>query len=352
MTQPETPTRTEFNQAAQRCAAAYHQVKAQLPKGAFSWSTEGEENQHKAFLAFAAELPLLIDPPSFQLYLTCIGQGVTIGAIDPVDAGRFCHIANTAMAAWKLPNLIIPAAEAKERAAQQKAQKQPFPPEESFSASQNPSPVDKDLQFALSQLPGWESQKQQFKSLRKRGISLPSDDELRQNPFAALYFCQTAEWFLRKDAEAQPASQPVEKQSTPLPPKGNHSAGQDDHSAGRPQPQEPIPGQKQGENAPPLPPKGNHPEDESLPYDDWESLYAATKLPAWEEQVKLFQSLRDRGQELPTDEELRDHPADALRLCETAQYFQKAQQPAAQPPRPEPVKEQPSEKKEPPAQAA
>ena len=301
-----------------------------MPKQPTRW--EEIEIHQKAFLAFAAELPLLCDPPSFQLYMSCISQGASIGAIDPVDVGRFCHIAQTAMSAWKLANLIVPAAQMKEEREQKKAEARsnrgvptdrsssvgwsstPLPPE---GNQQDGQPISKELQYAIDQLPSWETQKQHFKALRKRGVALPSDEELRDNPFAALYFCQTAEWFSRKDAEAAP----------------------------RPKTPQPAQGEKPATPAPPLPPKGNQPEAEALPYDDWENLYALTKLPDWETQTELFKLLRDRGTELPTDEELRNTPADALRHCQTARYYQKAQQ-QNQP------KEQPTGKKQPPAKAA
>ena len=99
--QPEENTPDVYTQTIERCAAAYHRVRA--------------------------ELPVLRDPDSFQLYVACIGKGAAIGAIDIVDIGRFCHIAQTAMAVWKLANLTIPAAQEKERAAQEKAQKQATP---------------------------------------------------------------------------------------------------------------------------------------------------------------------------------------------------------------------------------
>ncbi len=116
----ENPTRNDFIQAGQRCAAAYHHVIVDMPKNPTRW--EDAEIHQKAFFAYAAELPILCDPASFQLYITCISQGASIGAIDPVDVGRFCHIANTAMSAWKLANLIVPAAQMKEEREQKKAE--------------------------------------------------------------------------------------------------------------------------------------------------------------------------------------------------------------------------------------
>ena len=177
--------------------------------------------------------------------------------------------------------------------------------------------IEKELQYAIDQLPSWETQKQHFKALRKRGVALPSDEKLRDDPYAALYFCQSAEWFSRKDAEA----------------------------ASRRKTSKPAQAEKEATPATPLPPKGNQPEAEALPYDDWENLYALTKLPDWETQTALFKLLRDRGAELPPDEELRNTPADALRHCQTARYYQQAQQQNE-------AKEQPAARKEPPAQAA
>ena len=273
-----SPATLDFNQSIQRCAAAYHRVRAELPSDPYYHADL--RNQHKAFLAFAAELPLLIDPPSFQLYIACIGQGAAIGAIDPVDVGRLCHIANTAMSAWKLANLIAPAAQATERAARQA----PLPAE------------------------GNQSEEK----------AVPSQP---QQPHRG------------------------EETATPLPPKGNQPEAQCRQAGSESRPQQPSKGE---EKSAPLPPKGNQAKDEALPYDDWENLYAATKLPTWETQVKLFNSLRERGINIPTDEELRKLPAQALRHCETARYFQSA----AQPQSPQPAKEQPPASKEPPAQAA
>jgi hypothetical protein len=254
MPQPEpenqTPTRADFIEATQRCAEAYHRVMADMPKNVCT-ATE-QSHQYKAFLAFAAELPILCDLPSFQLYIACIAKGVAIGAIDPADAGRFCHIAQIAISAWKLANLVVPAAQAKERAAQQK-QPTPLPPKGNHDGVQ-------ESQFRPSQPP--QDPKQP-----------PQDPK-------------------------QPPQDP--KQPTPLPPKGNHAG------------------------------------EEPLPYDDWQSLYAATKLPDWETQTELFKSLRDRGIAIPTDEELRGSPIDALRHCERARYLEQCAPPTDAPPAPQP----------------
>lgn len=121
-TQSQPQPVDQWDQTIERCAAAYHRVRAELKKGALSWSSDAQENQHVAYLAFAAQLPILRDPYSIHLYVACIGRGVSIGAIDIADAGRFCHIANTAVSIWKLCNITLPAAEAKQQEAEQKAQ--------------------------------------------------------------------------------------------------------------------------------------------------------------------------------------------------------------------------------------
>ncbi len=214
--QEQQPTPDVYTQTIERCAAAYHRVRAELPGGATPY--RNQENNHKAFLAFAAELPVLRDPDSFQLYVACIGKGAAIGAIDIVDIGRFCHIAQTAMAVWKLANLTIPAAQEKERLAQEKAQKQatPLPPKGNQSQVPTSSQVGDALQYALAHLPRFEVQKQHFQALRNRGMILPCDRELRDNPLAALHFCRMNEELVRQDVLAsipRPGPDPATEES-------------------------------------------------------------------------------------------------------------------------------------------
>ena len=123
--QPQSIDRAELMRTIQRCAEAYHRIRAELPQKVFYH--DNLENQQKASLASLAELPVLIDPKSFQLYIACIAQGVGFGAVDVVDAGRLSHLATSAMSAWKLANLTAPAAERKERESAEKEQKQPTP---------------------------------------------------------------------------------------------------------------------------------------------------------------------------------------------------------------------------------
>ncbi|HWE87642.1 MAG TPA: hypothetical protein VG267_22055, partial [Terracidiphilus sp.] len=154
-----TLARADFMRAIQRCAEAYHQVRAELPSNASYHANQ--ENQYKAGLAFLGQLPILYDLPSFQLYIACIAQGVGIGAIDGADCGRLCHLAQTAMSAWKLANLIVPAAQKKEEAAQKKqeaAQRQendptPLPPKGNHPAAPGGFMQDEQSLQAARQLP-------------------------------------------------------------------------------------------------------------------------------------------------------------------------------------------------------
>jgi hypothetical protein len=225
---------TDFNHALQRCAAAYHHVRAELPEGAYYHADL--HNQQKASLAFLAQLPVLIDPASCQLYVACVAQGVAIGAVDICDAGRLCHLAQTAMSIWKLANLTIPAAEEKRQREAEKAEREarkqatPHPSKgnqadpANSAGNQTPLPpkgnqsLEWALQDALDNLPLFEVQKDYFQFLRNRGIILPCDAELRQSPLAALHFCRTAEQIQRKELldeiarDAKKAPEPAKAQ--------------------------------------------------------------------------------------------------------------------------------------------
>ena len=233
---------TDLHQTIQRCAAAYHRVRAELPPKEIGYRADAL-NQNKASLAYIAELPLLIDPAAFQLYIAGVAQGVGIGAIDLGDAGRLCHLAQTAMSAWKLINLIIPAAQAKEqKEAERKAT--PLPPKgnqspvsggnragsPSESKAKHPSSNGNHLQddpnrweklYASTKLPDWERQKTLFASLRRRGVEIPTDEELRADPAQALHYVETARWYLRGEnvssAAAAQAQQPAQAQAQPKP---------------------------------------------------------------------------------------------------------------------------------------
>jgi hypothetical protein len=226
MEQTENPTSTDFHQAIQRCAAAYHRVMADMPKDPSYWVRD--EIHQKAFLAFAAELPILIDPASFQLYIACIAQGAAIGAIDPIDVGRFCHLAQTAISAWKLANLTIPAAQEKQRQAANSASgpagsaglaaRTPLPSNGNHGKELSNIQVEMALQDALSHLPHFEVQKKLFQLLRNHGHLLPCDGELRESPLAALHFCRIAEQIIREETLAEAAA-PANPGPEPAPPQ-------------------------------------------------------------------------------------------------------------------------------------
>ncbi|HTX75692.1 MAG TPA: hypothetical protein VMD29_05740, partial [Terracidiphilus sp.] len=84
-----TPITADFTETIDRCAAAYRRVRAELKPKDIGYNAD-RENNYKAYLAFSAELPILSNPASFQLYVACIAKGVAIGAIDIGDAGRLC----------------------------------------------------------------------------------------------------------------------------------------------------------------------------------------------------------------------------------------------------------------------
>ena len=217
--QPQSIDRAELMRTIQRCAEAYHRIRAELPEKVFYH--DNLENQQKASLASLAELPVLIDPKSFQLYIACIAQGVGFGAVDVVDAGRLSHLATSAMSAWKLANLTAPAAERKERESAEKEQKQPTP-------------------------------------LPPKGNHHGAEDGQSQ--------AQTA----RRGPETGPRA-PQKRRHPPS--KGNHPGADD----GQSQPRQTVEGQNQATQDPKtatsLPSKGNHPDGEALPCVDLARWY-------------------------------------------------------------------------------
>jgi hypothetical protein len=167
----ESQDRTAVMLTINACAEAYHYVKAQLAPNAGHF--EQIANHDKACEAFCAHLPILLGLESFQIYLACIGQGAAIGAIDPADMGRYSHLAQVAMSAWKLANLTVP--EAQNRL-------DPLP----SKGNQNNS---YESQQARALLPDRKTQNQMFKELRRRRVAIPSEHDLQANPIVALAFC-------------------------------------------------------------------------------------------------------------------------------------------------------------------
>ncbi|HWE85161.1 MAG TPA: hypothetical protein VG267_09465 [Terracidiphilus sp.] len=193
MPEPEIqdPFRQQILHAINVCIQAYLGVKAKLPSDA-SYSSR-QENHEAACSAYLAKLPILCDLASFQFYVACIAHGASIGAVDPVDIGRFCHLAQTAMSAWKLANLIVPAAKNREMQATRNKQNEADP-----LPTKGNQVEDRQSLQAASQLPDRKTQMDLYKSLRQRGIPVPSEIDLRNNPLVALYYCDLAQHYLDK----------------------------------------------------------------------------------------------------------------------------------------------------------
>jgi hypothetical protein len=222
--------------AVNRCLNAYHEA---LDKPTQKNDFFGREHHHQATLAYLGQLPILTGPQSFQLYISCVSHGASVGAIDPVDVGRFCHIANTAMAAWKLANLTVPAARQKEKDAAEKREKSRARDHESRSTDRGsqatdagtPPPskgnhqqlegnqsIEEAILELLENLPTVEVQRQLFQVLRDRNIPMPGNGELRDNPIAALHCVRMAQELLRKEAlEKAFANDPKRPQPAPQP---------------------------------------------------------------------------------------------------------------------------------------
>jgi hypothetical protein len=287
--EPNTPaTQPDFMQAIQRCAGAWHQVRAELPSNPGYHADQ--DNRNKAALAFLAQLPVLSGPASFQLYIACIAQGVAIGAVDPVDIGRFCHLAQTASSAWKLAHLTVPAAQRKEQkeAAIQAEKEAKQAEKEAIQAEKEAKQAEKEAAMqaekeakqahplptkgnhppaaaapwedgqdrqAARQLPDRKTQKELYKALRDRGIPVPSEIDLRNNPLVALYFCDLALNHLGQlpppNPNSAPQPNPHPPQPNPHPPQPNPHPPQPNPQSSQPGPQSPQPGPQ----SPPQPPQ-------------------------------------------------------------------------------------------------
>lgn len=226
MPQPQAATldRAELMKTIQRCAEAYFRVRAELPPNSIPYYDQA--NNYKASLAFLAQIPVLYDLASFQLYIACIAQGAAIGAIDPADVGRFCHIAQTAISAWKLANLIVPAAQRKEMESEEKAKyTRPLPTKGNHPQNEETSPPTEEDRQAAASLPDRSTQDALYKSLRQRGIPVPSEINLRRYPLLALYYCDLAQHHLDKlpPMEARPGPTPG-PESSPAPQQEQNQA--------------------------------------------------------------------------------------------------------------------------------
>jgi|SRR5215472_15953389 len=96
------PQSAQITAAVQRCNEAWQKVRSQLPPDAGRHAQA--DNNELCRWAFLDQLPILCNPESFQTWIACIAQGVVLGVIDLADAGRYCHLAHSAIAAWRLAN--------------------------------------------------------------------------------------------------------------------------------------------------------------------------------------------------------------------------------------------------------
>ncbi|HKF45877.1 MAG TPA: hypothetical protein VKB38_00870 [Terracidiphilus sp.] len=188
-----------------------------------------EHNHDEACKAFLAELPTLSGPAGFHAFLACIGKAVALGVIDLLDVGRYCHVAQIAMRAWKLAqsesektahplppngNLFqrrgapgpshLGTGEGRQtpnRPSEPPQNRHPLPPNGNLSHNEA-------LRIAVEALPGFDMQKMIFKTLRQNGMSLPSNSHLRKNPLEALYYCSQAVPYFTDPPSAGPGIDP------------------------------------------------------------------------------------------------------------------------------------------------
>ncbi len=174
----------QIMQIVNRCAEAYHYVKAELPAKATHF--EKLDNDAKASEAFCRHLPVLFGLQNIQIFIACIGLGVSIGAIDVADGGRYSHLAITAMSAWKLANLTVPEARSRQHPPLPKGNHEGNHEEDYGTAA------------VAAQLPDRKTQNLLYMELRRRGIPVSSEYDLRKNPHLARVFCDLAQNHLDK----------------------------------------------------------------------------------------------------------------------------------------------------------
>jgi hypothetical protein len=218
-----TPDPTLIMQFLQRCTEAYLRIRQSPPPNANHdqlW-----EHHQQACMAFRAQLPILIGPENIQIYVACIHQGAAIGAIDLADVGKFNHMANTALAAWRAgqQQLKQQRIQAQDAERQQRIQAQDEERQQRMQAQDAerrqrdservqrereqwqeerkqhpPTPhasnqeEDYESAQARAQLPDRKTQNQLMKELRRHGVAVPSERDLRANPLVALNFVDLA----------------------------------------------------------------------------------------------------------------------------------------------------------------
>jgi len=186
--------------AVNRCVEAYLHIMEQIPSGADRRTSE--PYQTRAREAFFRHLPVLLDRSDFQIYTACIQQGVHIGVIHLDDAGRYLNMVSIAMQTWKLAHF------------------------EELKAAHPPLPKgnqhdDYESQQVRAQLPDRKTQDFYYKELRRRGLPVPNEPMLRNNPNAAACFCELYEKHRdrfpppERAFTPQPAAKPAEEWLSP-----------------------------------------------------------------------------------------------------------------------------------------
>jgi hypothetical protein len=200
-----TPDPTLAMQTMTRCASAYFHIEHEALPATLSDGQRWEHHQ-KACEAFRAELPILLGPENFQIYIACIAQGVHIGAIDLLDAGKYTHMAQCAVSAWRAGQQQL--RQERQHQRQQELRQERLERQERRdldqqrqSEAQNRPPLpakgnqraDYESAAARALLPDRKTQAQLYKELRQDDFPVPSDRDLRQNPLIALDFCNLAQ---------------------------------------------------------------------------------------------------------------------------------------------------------------
>ena len=190
-----TPDPTLTMQFLHRCTETFYRLKQNPPAGATAdqlW-----EHHQQACAAFRAQLPILLGPENFQIFVACINQGWVLGAIDTVDLGKYNNLVNTAIAAWRSGQQQLRQMRIDERDHQRdqdreesRNQTRRRREEEDRTDPPTPNEGNQDDEYrsaeARAQLPDRKTQNQLYKELRHRGVAVPSDKSLRENPLVAL----------------------------------------------------------------------------------------------------------------------------------------------------------------------
>ncbi len=223
-----TPDPTLAMEYLNRCTEAFRRAKQNPPANATGdqlW-----EHHQQACAAFRAQLPILLGPENFQIYMACIAQGEVIGAIDRIDLGKFNHLVNTAVAAWRAGQQQLRQQRIherdqerdQERAEARNQSRNPARQGDSGGRAAHPPTPTKGNQHedylsdeARAQLPDRKTQNQLYKELRQRGVAVPSDKSLRENPLVALNFVDLALNHMDQLPPADDGQSPIRAEQPP-----------------------------------------------------------------------------------------------------------------------------------------